>query len=119
GLFEVVGFVQPPARPEIAVPVPLVLEGPLPRLARRTSAEVVVVASEDRRGLPVDDLLACRTGGVDVVEDASFAEAALKRIPLVHVRPSSLIFQDGFRAGAVTHALKRAVDVLAAVTMLV
>ena len=67
-------------------------------MARRVRAQVIVVAMEDRReGLPVDALLALRTRGQRVVDDVGFAEATLQRIPLALVRPSALIFDEGFR----------------------
>ncbi len=122
GLFEVVGFALPPdARAEpTAVPEHLVRTGPIDEVARRVRAQVVVVAMEDRRdGLPVEALLAIRTRGGRVVDDVGFAEAALQRIPLALIRPSVLIFEEGFRLSRVTRAAKRLTDVTVAATMLV
>ena len=122
GLFEVVGFALPPdARAEpTAVPEHLVRTGPIDEVARRVRAQVVVVAMEDRRdGLPVEALLAIRTRGGRVVDDVGFAEAALQRIPLALIRPSALIFEEGFRLSRVTRAGKRLTDVIVAATMLV
>jgi sugar transferase (PEP-CTERM system associated) len=117
GLFEVVGFAETGNRAESA---PLSFIGPLAQVARRLRAEVVVVAVEDRRsGLPVDQLLDCRTRGLRVMSDVAFAEATLKRIPLDLVRPSSLIFEEGFRLSRAGRALKRMVDVAVAGAMLV
>jgi sugar transferase (PEP-CTERM system associated) len=125
GLFEVVGIADANA---VAVgnamavgsdtPVPII--GTVDQMARRLRAEVIVVAMEDRRAaLPVDALLACRTHGIQVMSDASFAEATLKRIPLDLLRPSALIFDEGFRATALTRLVKRALDVSGAVGLLV
>ncbi len=97
----------------------LVRSGPVGALARRLRAQVVVVALEDRRGLPVDELLDLRTRGIRVVDDVGFAEATLQRIPLSLVRPSALIFDEGFRAGVVTRTGKRALDLLASAALLV
>jgi lipopolysaccharide/colanic/teichoic acid biosynthesis glycosyltransferase len=81
---------------------------------------VVVVAVEDRRaGLPVDALLACRTRGGAVMSDVAFAESTLKRIPLDLLRPSALIFDEGFRANRLTRSVKRALDVALAGGMFV
>ena len=122
GLWEVVGFALPPrarAAPA-AVPEHLVRTGPVEEIARRLRAQVVVVAMEDRRaGLPVEALLAIRTRGGRVVDDVGFAEAALQRIPLALVRPSALIFEEGFRVSRVTRAAKRLTDVAVAAMMLV
>jgi exopolysaccharide biosynthesis polyprenyl glycosylphosphotransferase len=95
------------------------LVGSVDQMARQLKAEIVVVAVEERRaGLPVDALLACRTRGVRVMSDVAFAEATLKRIPVDLLRPSALIFDEGFRAGALTRAVKRALDLGIAVGML-
>jgi exopolysaccharide biosynthesis polyprenyl glycosylphosphotransferase len=119
GLWEVVGFAAPPGVTVHAVPPALVREGPVPEIARRARAQVVVVAMEDRRaGLPMDALLALRTGGRRVVDDVSFAEAALQRLPLWLVRPSALVFDDGFRVSRGTRTAKRLVDLAVAGVLL-
>jgi exopolysaccharide biosynthesis polyprenyl glycosylphosphotransferase len=104
GLWEVVGFAQ---------------GGPLVDEVRRARAQVVVVAMEDRReGLPMDELLALRTRGARVLDDVSFAEAALQRIPLWLVRPSALVFEEGFRVSRATRTAKRLVDLAGAALLL-
>jgi sugar transferase (PEP-CTERM system associated) len=120
GLFEVVGFAVPPgARGPQAVPDHVVVPGAIEEVARRVRAQVVVVAMEDRRtALPVEALLALRTRGGRVVDDVSFAEAALQRIPLSLVRPSALIFEEGFRVSRATRVAKRLTDVLVAAALL-
>jgi exopolysaccharide biosynthesis polyprenyl glycosylphosphotransferase len=124
GLWEVVGFALPPGAdgdPEtVAVSEGELHRGALDDLARRLRAQVVVVAMEDRRRtLPLDALLALRTRGAQVVDDVSFAEAALQRIPLSLVRPSTLIFDEGFRVSRWTRLAKRTTDVVLAAAMLV
>jgi sugar transferase (PEP-CTERM system associated) len=121
GLFEVIGFTLPPGgRGAPAVPEHLVKTGPIDEVARRLKAQVVVVAMEDRReGLPVEALLSLRTRGGRVVDDVGFAEAALQRIPLALVRPSALIFEEGFRVSRATRVAKRLTDVAVSAIMLV
>jgi sugar transferase (PEP-CTERM system associated) len=119
GLFEVVGFAEPGGVSQQASTPAVPFVGSVEQMAKRLRAEVVVVAVEDRRtGLPVDALLACRTRGVRVMSDVAFAEATMKRIPLDLLRPSALIFDEGFRAGRVTRAVKRALDLGLAVALL-
>jgi sugar transferase (PEP-CTERM system associated) len=125
GLYSAVGFAEAHAAAvgkSMAVgsdaTVPFL--GTVDQMARRLRAEVIVVALEDRRtSVPVDALLACRTGGIQVVSDAAFAEATLKRIPLDLLRPSALIFDEGFRATRFTRAVKRALDLACVFALLV
>ena len=106
---------SPPSVPESAVH-----EGSIADVARRLRAPIVVVAMEDRReGLPVNELLALRTRGLRVVDDVGFAEAILQRIPLALVRPSTLIFEDGFRVSRWTRIAKRTLDLAASAALLV
>jgi sugar transferase (PEP-CTERM system associated) len=121
GLFEVVGYAVPPGwRGPHAVPEHLVRAGAVEEVARQLRAQVVVVSMEDRRArLPLEALLALRTRGGRVLDDVSFAEAALQRIPLELVRPSALIFEEGFRVSRATRTAKRVTDVAVAATMLV
>ena len=101
------------------MPPDQLLPGEVRAVARRVRAQVIVVAMEDRReGLPVDALLALRTRGRRVVDDVGFAEATLQRIPLGLVRPSALIFDEGFRVSPWTRAAKRTLDLAASLTLL-
>ena len=84
----------------------------LAALARRLGANEIVVALDDRRnGLPIRELLDCRLDGIGVIDDASFLERESGRISLANLHPSWLIFSDGFRAGPLATAAKRAIDV--------
>jgi exopolysaccharide biosynthesis polyprenyl glycosylphosphotransferase len=121
GLWQVVGFVPPEAaRAAPSVLPELVREGPVDAVARELGAQVIVVAVEDRReGLPVEALLSLRTRGYRVVDDVGFAESTLQRIPLSLVRPSALIFDEGFRVSRITRLGKRATDLAGAAALLV
>jgi exopolysaccharide biosynthesis polyprenyl glycosylphosphotransferase len=91
----------------------------LARRARAAGARAVVVATDDRRGLPMEELLRCRTAGLDVTDAASFAARALHRLPIDLVKPSDLIYGDGFRAPLLVRFGRRAISVAAALTLLV
>ena len=80
----------------------------------------VVVAIEERRGaLPLDDLLQIRMTGVRVTDISSFVEQETGRVDLDSVRPSWLIFTDGYGAGSQLSIVgKRLFDVTASLALL-
>lgn len=83
----------------------------LPALTRQLKVGLVVVALEDRRGkLPVSDLLRCRLDGVRVEEAASFYEALTGQIPVRSLRPSWLIFSQGFSKPRLFSSVKRVLE---------
>ena len=70
--------------------------GAVEEIAQRLRAQTIVVAMEDRRqGLPLESLLALRTRGGRVLDDVSFAEAALQRLPLVPRAPERAHLRGG------------------------
>lgn len=85
--------------------------------ARARGADVIVVAVDDRRGLNVRELLACRLAGLEVIDGPTFAERALKKIPIDLVRPGDLVFSDGFERPAWLLAGRRLVSLLASLTL--
>jgi sugar transferase (PEP-CTERM system associated) len=80
---------------EVAGTVPTESSGLVAR-ARALGADAVVVAVDDRRGLNLRELLACRLAGLEVIDATTFAERALKKIPIELARPSDLVFSYGF-----------------------
>jgi sugar transferase (PEP-CTERM system associated) len=92
----------------------------LPRLSQSQGATLIVVAQEDRRKrLPVNLLLRARLSGVRVVEAANLFEGLSGRIPLRDLRPSWLIFSEGFHKPRVTASVKRASEAAVAGVLLV
>ena len=83
-------------------------------MVRETSAHEIVVAADDRRGLPVEELLRCKLAGVTVTEYLDFYERETGRVDVEALKPSWLIFSDGFRAGRLVAFNKRAFDIVAA-----
>ena len=81
--------------------------------ARARGANVVVVAVDDRRGLNVRELLACRLAGLEVIDAPAFAERALKKIPVDMVKPGDLVFSDGFARPPLLLAMRRLLSLLA------
>lgn len=84
-------------------------------LARQSDVHRVIVAMPDRRGtLPVEELMHLRLGGVKVDEATSWLEKISGRIEVEHLRPSWLIFADGFRFSNFSRLMSRVLNFLVA-----
>ncbi len=76
--------------------------------------DVIVVALEERRGtLPVTEIVECKLRGIEVEDWPSFYEKLTGKIPVSDLRPSWLVFADGFRPPRATMLTKRAIDIAA------
>jgi sugar transferase (PEP-CTERM system associated) len=92
----------------------------LGRVSRAIQPDVIVVAlTERRQSLPIPAILACKLEGIEVEDWPNFYEKLMGKIHLTELRPSWLIFSDGFKKSNVTLAVKRGMDVLLAVLGLV
>lgn len=82
---------------------------------RRDGVDRIVVAIGERRGkFPVRDLLELRLSGHQVEDGCAFYEQLTGKMLIEYLRPSQLIFSDGFPLRPVTLAFKRLTDFLAA-----
>jgi exopolysaccharide biosynthesis polyprenyl glycosylphosphotransferase len=82
-------------------------------LAQRLRVDVLAVAMEDRRArLPIEELLQCRLAGIVVREQEALYERITGKIAVGALRPSYLIFNEGFSVHPWSDLLKRVVDVL-------
>jgi sugar transferase (PEP-CTERM system associated) len=82
--------------------------------------DLVLVALSDMRGsFPADDLLECRTRGMRVEDWPTFYERQTGKVLVTGLRPSWLIFSDGFVKTHLTQTLKRTVDLIFATALLV
>lgn len=89
-------------------------------LVTRDRIRVVLVAYPDRRGtLPVEQLLEVKFRGVEVEEGVAFYEREMGKIFVRELKPSQLIFAEGFTARPATRRLKRLLDVVMAFAGLV
>ncbi len=96
---------------------------PLERLAtpeaameflRANEVAEIVVATNERRGLPLNALLECRLRGIVVHDYASFCESEAGFVDLDALQPSWLIYSDGFRMDRGRIMVKAAFDYLIA-----
>lgn len=92
----------------------------LDELAERLRIDQIVVAVDDRRqGLPMDELLRCRTRGLEVVDVLTFLEQETGQIKLDLIYPGWLTFSRGFQRGWMRSLAKRSFDVFVSLSMLV
>jgi sugar transferase (PEP-CTERM system associated) len=92
----------------------------LAEIVTKEDVELVLVAYPDRRGtLPVDQLLEVKFRGVEVQEGIDFYEEITGKIYVRDLKPSQLIFAEGFTARLTTRRLKRILDVVCALIGLV
>ncbi len=85
-------------------------------VARKLEVDMLVIALEDRRQtLPTEELMRCRLGGIEVREREEIFEQITGRIAVAGMRPSYLIFNEGFRRNPWAALMKRLVDLLLAV----
>jgi len=82
------------------------------QLADEKFVDEIVIASRDRRGLPIDDLLDCKLKGLNIIEYLTFWERETGQIDLEALQPSWLFFSDGFRMDWFPNALKRLFDIV-------
>jgi sugar transferase (PEP-CTERM system associated) len=87
----------------------------VPAIVRARAVDRVVVSLADARGkLPMDKLLEMKLDGVRFDHIASVYEEHLGKIAVENLRPSWLIFSEGFANSRLLSAVKRATDILAA-----
>jgi len=94
-------------------------EGGFLAIARPWGADQIVVAPDDRRGMPMLDLLSCRTAGYPVQEYTRFLEREIGRIDVKRLDIGALLYAEGFTFSVIDLALKRLLDILASASVLV
>ncbi|MEZ5316495.1 MAG: sugar transferase [Vicinamibacterales bacterium] len=121
---SIVGFVDPdPARVGESLVNPGIIGTveDIPRIVHDHHVDRVVVSLADARGkLPMDRLLEMKLQrGVAFDHLASVYEEYTGKIAVENLRPSWLIFSEGFKKTRLQLAAKRAMDIVCAVTGLI
>ncbi len=114
--YRIVGFLDDDGE-QAAHHDPLVLgrAAELTAVIARHHVDRIVVSLTDRRGkLPLTELLQAKLAGVRVEDAATTYERITGKILTDGIKPSWLIFSDGFRASRGTRLLKRALDLVLA-----
>lgn len=87
-------------------------------VARRVRADQIVVAPDERRGMPLDGLLACKVAGFPVRQYLSFVETEIRRVDLKRMELGWLLYSEGFYFGVIDRSLKRALDLAVSAVLL-
>jgi len=113
--FSILGFLDdaPDAADHVGGRFPLLGKShDLLSLVEELQPDLILVALTDmRRAFPADDLLECRLRGLVVEDWPTFYEKQTGKVLVTNLRPSWLIFSDGFVKTHFTQATKRFADV--------
>lgn len=120
---DFVGFIRAGRDEDVAVPRERVCrsEMPLVELVDRLRVDEIIVATREQRGgaVPMDQLLACRTNGVRILDAAAFYERSHGAIPIDSLKASWLVYGSGFLQGPGRRAAKRLFDIVSSLLLLV
>jgi sugar transferase (PEP-CTERM system associated) len=121
--YRVVGFVDEDESrigERIVTPAIIGTTSQIMQLVARERVDRIVVGLSDRRGkLPVDELLRAKLAGVRIEDVTTVYERLTGKILVEDVRPSWLIFNDGFRVSRWSRTVKRTLDLVMAFVMFV
>src|SRR5262249_20391505 len=88
------------------------------RIVAQHHVDRIVVGLSDRRGkLPVEELLRAKMAGIRVEDATTTYERVTGKILIDDLRPSWLIFSDGFRVSRVSRLMNRTIDLTLALAM--
>ncbi len=114
---NLVGFVDDdPEKFGKSVLVPGIIGGygDIETLVNSHKVDKIVVALADRRAkLPMSALLDCKLRGVSIMEGETFQERLTGQIPLEQLKPSWMVFSDGFKSLKSRKIIKRMIDLTA------
>lgn len=90
-------------------------------LVREHRVNEIIVAVREQRGggVPMEQLLECRIGGVPIMDLAGFYERAKAEVPVDSLKASWLVYGEGFVQGGLRQASKRVFDVVSSSVLLI
>jgi sugar transferase (PEP-CTERM system associated) len=89
-------------------------------IVKRYQVSTIAVCLEDRRAfLPVEVLLDMKVKGTDVIDGNKLIEEESGRLSIDHIKPSTLIFSNGFHRSKLAMMIKRLSDIVLPVVGLV
>ena len=118
--FHIVGLVVASGKPEHSDNCYVTVhDRPLAEIVEECHADEIVVAMDQRRGiLPVQELLAARLQGIEILDVAKFMERECRKIYIDLIHPSWMVFGEGFRNDLLRRGTKRAFDIVVALSAL-
>ncbi len=100
-------------------------DGSLPDYCRENAVDEIVVAMDERRrnqdatgGIPLEELMECRLSGLRVSDVQQFIEREAGKIDVDLLRPSWMVFSDGFITSTWRAISKRSFDLFASLLLL-
>lgn len=114
GNYVLSGYVNCSNEP-VHVPAGEIVEsqGKLYETVMRENANKIVVSLSERRGvLPLQEIMACKLSGIEVVDAPSFYETMTGKLLLENITPGWFIFSEGFRITALVRLIKRVTDLV-------
>ncbi len=112
--FKVIGFItENPERVGEKLVNPSIIgdHSQILDIVTREKVDRIIVAMEERRGkFPDVQLLECKMRGIPVQEGIEFYERLTGRLQVESLRPSFLIFSDGFKKSRLTMWTKRVTE---------
>src|SRR3954469_5048864 len=119
--YRVVGFIDDDASrvgERIVNPAIVGTPSDIDRLIAEHQIDRIVVGLSDRRGkLPIDELLRAKMAGIRVEDATTTYERVTGKLLIDDLRPSWLIFSDGFRVSRMTRWMKRTIDLTLSVLL--
>jgi len=87
-------------------------------VAKGLNADQIVIAPDERRGMNLERLLACKMAGFPIVQYLSFVEQEIHRIDIKRLELSWVLFSDGFQFSSIDRALKQVFDIVVSIVTL-
>jgi sugar transferase (PEP-CTERM system associated) len=114
--YRVVGFINDqPGGQGVLNPAMLGSAEDIPQIVQQYEVDRIVVGLADRRGrLPISELLQAKLSGIRVEDATTMYERLTGKILIDDLKPSWLIFSDGFAVSRWTRFMKRAIDLVLA-----